>query len=280
MHGVEMMQAMMKQYNDSTHYANYFIAGAAATVPEGHGTQFGFPSPTLTKPEEAKQFIKDRISGGADYVKIIVEPWKKTLTHETVKALIDETHAQNKIAVVHISKVADAYKVLQNKADGLVHIWWDKVLSKQELTTLTKNNSFFVIPTLLTSIKALENIRKRSPNGTFLSDDALKAEVKRLYDAGVPILAGTDPPNVQINYGTDLYEELALLVEAGLPEIEALKSATSAIAKAFSLAQQGFIKKGYIANMVLVDGNPMQEIKAISQIHSVWKAGKKVNIDK
>ncbi len=278
MHGVEMMQKMMKQYNDSTHYANYFVAGAAATVPEGHGTQFGFPSPTLTKPEEAKKFIQDRIDGGADYIKIIVEPWKKTLTHETVKALINETHAQQKIAVVHISKVDDAYKVLTNNADGLVHIWWDKSITHDQLTTLTKEKNFFVIPTLLTSIRALEMIKKNSPEGTFLSNDALKSEVKRLYDAGVPILAGTDPPNAQINYGTDLYKELELLVEAGLPELEVLKSATSNVATAFSLTNQGFIKEGYIANMVLVDGNPLQDIKTISQINSVWKAGKKVHL--
>lgn len=276
MHGVEMMQQMMKQYNDSTNYSNYYVAGAAATAPEGHGTQFGFPSPTLTTPEEAKEFVQTRINGGADYIKIIVEPWKKTLSHETVKALINETHAHHKIAVVHISKVNDAYKVLQNKANGLVHIWWDKKLSKEQLATLTKNNSFFVIPTLLTSVKVLKMIRKNSPEGAVLTDEELKAEVKKLYDAGVPILAGTDPPNAQINYGTDLYKELELLVAAGLPEIEVLKSATSSIAKAFSLSKQGYIKKGYTANMVLIDGNPLEDIKAISQIHTIWKTGKKV----
>ena len=96
MHGVEMMQKMMKQYNDSTDYANYFVAGAAATALEGHGTQFGFPTPTLTKPEEAEKFIQDRVAGGADFIKIILEPWKNPLTHETVYALIDQAHKQHR----------------------------------------------------------------------------------------------------------------------------------------------------------------------------------------
>jgi len=79
MHGVEQFQGMMRQFNDSTNYANFYAAGSAATAPEGHGTQFGFPVPTLTKPEEAKKFISDRIAAKADYIKIIVEPWKKTM---------------------------------------------------------------------------------------------------------------------------------------------------------------------------------------------------------
>jgi len=278
MHGVEMMQNLMKQYNDSTNYANYFVAGSAATVPEGHGTQYGFPVPTLTKPEEAKQFVEDRVKGGADYIKIIVEPWRKTLSHETVKALIDEAHINNKIAVVHISKLEDAYKVLTNKADGLVHIWWDKLISSERLDTLTKKESFFVIPTLLTSTKAIENIKKNNPESKFLTNEELKLEVKKLYDAGVPILAGTDPPNLEINYGTDLFKELVLLSEAGIPNIAVLKSATSATAKAFSLKNQGKIQQGYIANIILIDGNPLENISDISNINTVWKAGKKVNL--
>ena len=130
MHGVEQMQDMMRSYQDSTNYASFFAAGAAATAPDGHGTQFGFPSPTLTQPEEAKKFITDRVNAGADFIKIIVEPWKNTLDHEIVKALIDEAHNQNKKVGVHISKVDDAYHVLNNDADGLVHIWWDKPMEE------------------------------------------------------------------------------------------------------------------------------------------------------
>ena len=56
-------------------------------------------------------------------------------------------------------------------------------------------------------------IKQRTPDAVFLSEEELKSEVKRLFDAGIIILAGTDPPNVQINYGTDLYKELKLLSE-------------------------------------------------------------------
>ncbi|MCF6349130.1 MAG: amidohydrolase family protein [Flavobacteriaceae bacterium] len=278
MHGVEQYQGMLKAFKDSTNYANYFVAGAAATTPEGHGTQYGFPTPTLTKPEEAKQFISDRVAAKVDYIKIIVEPWKKTLSHETVKALIDEAHKQNKVVVVHISKVDDAHKVLNNNANGLVHIWWDELLSEDKLQQLSKEKNFFVIPTLLTSIKATAGIKQGNPNAVFLSEKQMKSEVKRLYDAGVPILAGTDPPNMQINYGTDLHKELILLSEAGIPTIDILKGATSIPVKRFKLGKKGMIKEGYIADLILIDGNPLKEINDIGNINTVWKAGKKVSL--
>lgn len=276
MHGVEQMQGMLRSYKDSINYASLYAAGAAATAPGGHGTQFGFPSPTLTQPDEAKQFITDRVNANADFIKIIVEPWKNTLDHETVKALIAEAHLQNKKVGVHISKVEDGYQVLNNGADGLVHIWWDAIMEESKLQNLAKKRSQFVIPTLLTSVKATAMIKQRTPEAVFLSEDQLKSEVKRLYDAGLVILAGTDPPNVQINYGTDLYKELKLLSEAGIPNIDVLKGATSAISEAYNLEHKSYLKEGYRANMLLVNGNPLKNIEDISNIETIWKLGKEV----
>ena len=279
MHGVEMAQGMMKSLRDSTNFARYYVAGAAATAPGGHGTQYGFPTPTLTTPEEATPFVTDRWNAGAHYLKIIVEPWKETLTHETVKALIDAAHAREMNAVVHISKAADAKQVLQNNANGLVHMWWDQEVGVQDLITLKKDRDFFIMPTLLTSQLALANIRKSAPENSFMTDAQLSHQVKLFYDAGIPLLAGTDPPNANINYGTDLYKELDLLSKAGIPNLEVLKSATSLPAKYFKLGKTGSIKPGYKADLILLKENPLNDIQNISTIETVWKDGKVVARD-
>jgi len=276
MHGVENFQPMMKQLKDSTNYANYYVAGSAATVPEGHGTQFGFPVPTLTKPEEAEQFILDRVAANVDYIKIIVEPWKATLTSETTAELIKEAHKSNKMAVVHISKLNDAIDVISNNADGLVHIWWDKVIDADSLKTLTESKSFFVVPTLLTTLKAFESMGALKAD--LLTKAQLLTEVKKMYDAGIPILAGTDPPNLGINYGTDLYRELELLAESGLSIPEVLKAGTSNIAKAFNLLKSGYIKEGYKADLILMDGDVTSDVKVLNGIKTIWKNGKKVKL--
>ncbi|RMA64709.1 amidohydrolase family protein [Ulvibacter antarcticus] len=275
MHGMEQSQkAMQQKFADSTNYARYYYAGAAATAPNGHGTQFGFPSPTLTTTDEAQAFVDTRLASGAAYIKIIVEPWKPTLTEEVVSALIDATHQRDKKAVVHISKVEDAVKVLQDDADGLVHIWWDTEIGEEDLKSLASEKKFFVIPTLLTSITMLQFIRNSAPEGSFLSNEAISNEVKRLYDAGIPILAGTDPPNANINYGSDLYKELKLLHEAGMSAIDVLKTATSNPAIQFNLEGTGFIKEGFNADMILLDKNPTEEFENMNSIVTIWKDGK------
>ncbi len=280
MHGVEMAQGMMKALKDSTNYARYFAAGAAATVPGGHGTQYGFPTPTLTKPEEAQGFVNDRVAAGANYVKIIVEPWKETLSHETVKALIDAAHAKETVAVVHISKVNDAKKVLANGADGLVHLWWDQLITTEELQQWARNKDCFIMPTMLTNKLILSEIRKTAPEGSVLTDAAFLQQIKMVYDAGITILAGTDPPNAGINYGTDLYKELDLLSKAGIPNIDVLKSATSLPPKHFKLGKLGMVKEGYKADLVLLNANPIEDIQNISNIVGVWKDGKEVTRQK
>ena len=75
-----------------------------------------------------------------------------------------------------------------------------------------------------------------------------------------------------------LYAEsrLELLVQAGLPPVEALRAATSAPAKAFRLKDRGGIKSGMRADLLLVQGDPPQNILATRDIIGVWKAGSRL----
>lgn len=277
MHGMEQYQRQMQEtFSANPEYADFYFAGSAATVPGGHGTQFGFKVPTLTKPEEAKSFVENRKAAGANYIKIIVEPWKETLDRPTISALIKQAHLQDVPAVIHISKLEDAKFVLDEKADGLVHIWWDKKADTSVLNKLKATNSFFVIPTLLTSHLALNTIRELNPEGVYLTNEEISAEAKKLYDAGIPLLAGTDPPNAGINYGSDLYKEMNLMSKAGIPNLEVLKTATSNPSVYFNLNDTGFIKEGFKANMILLDKNPIDTMENISFINTVWKLGQPV----
>lgn len=275
MAGAETFQQMLKNFKDSTNYARYRVAGYAATAPGGHGTQFGFPVPTLEKPEDAKQWVADRVKAKVDHIKIIVEPWRATLDHETVAAIINEAKAANKKVVVHISKKDDAYKVFKSGADGLVHIWRDEAMSDDQISELASRD-FFVIPTILVGYKAITVMAKKPEEQALKKLAWYKKEVKRLYDAGIPILAGTDPPNAGINMGTDLYKEIIFFSESGIPNIDALRSATSLPADKFEMEKLGYIKEGFFADMILIDGNPIENIQDISKINTIWKAGKKV----
>lgn len=273
MHGLEPMQELMKSQRSTPGVARLYVAGYAATAPGGHGTQYGFEVPTLEKPEDAKQWVADRVTAGVDYIKIIVEPWKATITHETAKAVIEEAHQQEKVAVVHISNAADAYQVFMNGADGLVHLWWDIAMDETQLQEIAKRKDLFVIPTVLTTALMQKVYMGKSQEEVKASEKMMLNEVKRLHDAGITILAGTDPPNANINMGTDLYKELKYLSQAGLSPIEVLKSATSHPAEMFKLKEIGYIKPGYKADMILLSGNPIESITNIGQIEIIWKEG-------
>ena len=102
--------------------------------------------------------------------------------------------------------------------------------------------------------------------------------VRRLHDAGVRILAGDDTPNFAA-HGVSIHGEMQLLTRAGLKPAEALEAATRGPAKAFRLSDRGRIVPGARADLVLVDGNPLSDIKATRAIVHVFKNGYAVRRD-
>jgi imidazolonepropionase-like amidohydrolase len=99
--------------------------------------------------------------------------------------------------------------------------------------------------------------------------------VGAMQRAGVPMLAGTDTGNPFCFPGFSLHEELALLVIAGLTPVEALRSATLNPAKFFGLDQTlGTIEQGKIADLVLLDANPLLDIRNTQKINAVVSNGR------
>ena len=105
-----------------------------------------------------------------------------------------------------------------------------------------------------------------------------QAELKMVGEmnkAGVPILAGTDTAaGVRVYPGFSLHEELELLVKAGLTPMEALQAATLNAGKYLGLTDTGTIEKGKRADLVLLDSNPLADIKNTRKIRSVVLAGR------
>jgi imidazolonepropionase-like amidohydrolase len=74
-------------------------------------------------------------------------------------------------------------------------------------------------------------------------------------------------------YGTSLHHELELLVQAGLSTADALRSATVLPAQAARLLDRGAIRPGMRADLVLVDGDPLADIRATRNIKRIWAGG-------
>lgn len=288
--------------------ADLFMAGELATAPGGHGTEFGRAVPTLTQPEQAESFVAERFSQGSDYLKIVYDDGRgyapgmfKSISKDTLNALVKAVHARKKITTVHVQSKSEAMDVIQSGADGLAHIFGDELPDDAFKKAALKNHTW-VIPTLSIlnifgnrgigptlqddpSLRALispsDAITLRQfmplPPNTKFRYSIAAASVKQLSDIGVPILAGTDVSNPGVMYGVSLHEELQLLVEAGLKPIDALRAATSVPAKCFRLSDRGRIAPGFRADLLLVDGNPAKNIKDTRKIVEVWKAGQVVD---
>ncbi len=95
-----------------------------------------------------------------------------------------------------------------------------------------------------------------------------------MYEAGIPIGAGTDTPIALAAPGYSLHSELEMLVRAGLPPIEALRAATLRPAEFFGLENEmGTIEAGQLADLVLLSGNPLEDITATRSVVAVVTKG-------
>jgi imidazolonepropionase-like amidohydrolase len=102
--------------------------------------------------------------------------------------------------------------------------------------------------------------------------------VGRLNRAGVPMLAGSDCPNPYVYPGFSLHDELGLLVHAGLTPAEALRTATINPARFLGLTDSlGVVATGKVADLVLLDGNPLADIANTKRIRAVIQGGRVMN---
>jgi adenine deaminase len=122
-----------------------------------------------------------------------------------------------------------------------------------------------------------------------LLEDAIEEDIKlaeRFYqwhlqavgmmrNAGVGLLAGTDCGNPYTCPGFGIHDELRLLVEAGLTPLEALQAATLDPARFFERESDlGTVAKGKVADLVLLDANPLADITNTTRINAVIAAGR------
>jgi imidazolonepropionase-like amidohydrolase len=126
------------------------------------------------------------------------------------------------------------------------------------------------------SIKPLDPVRQHLCR-------AAPDTIRELLAAHVPILAGTDTSAGFVGrflgvvaFGATLQVELKLLVDDGMTPTRALIAATSAPARAFNMKDRGWIRPGMRADMILVEGDPTQDILATRNIVTVWKRGKRI----
>ena len=275
--------SMVDSLRDRTGMADMRSAGIPATsAGSSHSHLPGWPAEEMVDgPAGAAQFVTDRIAEGADYIKLIVDT--PGPDQEILDALVAASHRHGKLTVAHAVSTAALDMALLAEVDMITHAPLDRPLTESTTARILAQGCVS-IPTL-TMMKGVVDwiaaVAASQPEGVPAagpSYESARDSVAELRRAGVPILAGTDAnagPGIPFSprHGESLHDELELLIEAGLSTVEALRAATVLPAQHFGLHDRGVIEPGRRADLVLIDGDPIADIRATRQIRRVWCAG-------
>ena len=229
----------------------------------------------IAGPDDAYQFVADRIAEGSDYIKIVVGSPFADHDQATIDALVAAAHQQGRLVVAHASSAEAVRKAQLAGADILTHAPLDQVLDSATAAQAAAAGRI-VVPTLTMMAAIVANL---SPPGADYAN--ARASVAALYQAGVPVLAGTDANDAPgtpswVPHGESLHQELELLVGAGLSTRDALLAATALPARYFGLSDRGPIEPGKRADLLLIDGDPLADIRATRSISRIWCGGVEV----
>jgi len=245
--------------------------GLPAIGPAGpHATIMKLPAAAIvTSPEQARSLVAQRVAEGADYIKIVLEaPGRGGPEPDVAEALTVAAHEHGKFVVAHASSRAAYSLAVRAGADMITHVPFDQPPADDDIARM-RSGDRVAIPTL-----AMAEVMSAGRNIPY---QPAADSVAALHRAGIPILAGTDantmPGPFGVRHGESLHHELELLVAAGLTPVEALRAATELPARHFGLPDRGAVAAGLRADLVLIDGDPVTDIRATRNIRHVWCAG-------
>jgi len=266
-------------------HVNYI---ARVGTPGGHGTDWGDENTTksITTPDSARVAIRELLPYRPDRIKIFNDGWRygtspnnNSVTEEALTALVDEAHKNDLKVVSHTVTVARGKEAARAKVDVIVHSLQDGEVDA-ELIALMKANNTAYAPTLAVYEPRPEKVAKAAPavaEQTRRKFDYALHNTKALHDAGILIALGTDAGMPGTPHGWSTHRELELLVQAGLTPEQALMAGTANSAKAMGLFEdRGTIEPGKRADLLLVQGEPWRDIKAIEAVRSVVIDGRVV----
>jgi len=235
-------------------------------------------APQLTAAAQAREAVAAHVAAGADLLKVFagspVAPGRTVLMPvEVLRAATGEAHAAGRLVVAHPTTNDGVARAVESGVDILAHTtpdgdepWDDDLVARMRAADLA------VIPTLTLWKWSLE--QQDVPEQVATGFIALaQGQVRAYQEAGGSILFGTD---VGFIPEYDPTREYVLLAEAGLPFAEILRTLTTEPARRFGLTDAGRIGPGMSADLVIVNGRPDQEIRALADVSAVYLRGRLV----
>ena len=261
----------------------------------------------VSTPQEARASIRKMHDKGIRNVKIWVDDRRGTypkMTPEVYTAIIDEAHKHRMMVHAHATTLPDQKAVVRAGADVLVHLvqneklddeylallrekkpYWATVIGLGDPTAVCEHDPFFeqALPAkVIAGIRATTERRPLtascgppSPNAS-AREAILAWNFPRMIESGARVVLGTDTGiEPGHTFGSGEHVELARWVQLGLTPSQAITGATQRPAELMGLADRGTLAVGKRADFIVLDANPLENIRNTRQISSVYLDGVK-----
>lgn len=258
---------------------------------------------------EIPAVLKAELADHADFVKVVYDdlpPGTPRLALATLQKIIAEARARGTRTLVHVGSAQQAVEAAEAGASLLMHVPWSDVLTDEQVARIaathvpmvSTRHVYGAIDDVVRQRIALHPLEQRFSEGheaSFTSrppgftmpgfDAAYEANLPaldrtigenliKLWAAGVVILVGTDCGLPGVFQGASMHRELQALVALGLKPADVLRAATSTPAKYLNPSVRfGVVEPGAVADLMLVAGNPLEDISATEHLAAVWKHG-------
>ena len=269
--------------------------GTGLSVTGGHMDQPGWAdhvrfegvTAACDGPLAFRRGVREQVKRGADLIKINAcvsslldpdHPYRQEMTDEELEAACDEAHVLERHVAAHTSGGPGLTAAVRAGVDTVEHGHW----IDRETADLMAESGTILVPTLLVNERNFDFPRAELGGSDAQwrwleqSREAKWESLEIARRAGVRIGCGTDA-GYMIPHGAMNARELELLVQGGLGPVEAIRSATSIGAERLGI-DAGVIAAGRLADLVLVDGDPVADIRVLQELHRlrVFKEGAEV----
>jgi imidazolonepropionase-like amidohydrolase len=257
------------------------VSGKVICMTGGHG--WGPGGREADGPDEVRKAAREQLKAGADIIKIMatggvmtfgVEPGSQQLNEDEMRAAVEEARKAGKLTASHAQGAAGIKAVVRAGVDSIEHGFY---LDDEAIALMLERGTYFV-PTLAALYHILEagtaaGIPAFMVEKSLRARDAQLASFERARKAGIPIAAGNDG-GTPFNTADNLPSELERLVENGMTPAEALLAATSVASRLLRMeAEIGTIEAGKRADLVVLDGDPLADIRSVRKVRMVFKDG-------
>ena len=267
------------------------IAGSSVTPTGGHGDVNGFNLDVLhmfasetacNGPAQCREAVRSLVRGGADVIKITATGGvlsdtaagvERQFFDDELASIIQAAHMMGRRVTAHAHGVTGINAFLEAGGDSIEH---GTYLDAQSIRLMRRNNAVLV-PTVLAGVTVAE----LAETADFMTDNqraksrvvgpAMLDMARRAHEGGVTIAFGTDSG---VSRHGDNAREFELYVEAGMTPMEAIVTATINASRHVQMdADIGTIEAGKFADIIAVDGNPLESISELRDIDFVMKGG-------